>query len=100
MAQGQTALDLDGGSAGPGLARIVEPTRKLDSLGVLAEVGDQAASYSTVKRRLPNHAEAGVGGHRNAIDRRDVAADDLEADTLKRAAVSHLPPLRLSLIHI
>ncbi|MFT4085667.1 MAG: IS1634 family transposase [Gordonia sp. (in: high G+C Gram-positive bacteria)] len=40
------------------LARIIEPTSKLDSLRVLAEVGVQAPSYATVKRRLPVYAEA------------------------------------------
>lgn len=34
------------------LARIVEPTSKLDSLRVLDEVGVGSVSYSTVKRRL------------------------------------------------
>ena len=36
------------------LARIIEPTSKLDSLRVLAEVGVDAASYPTLKRRLPS----------------------------------------------
>ncbi|MFC6871325.1 IS1634 family transposase [Haloechinothrix salitolerans] len=35
------------------LARIIEPTSKLDSLRVLDEVGVQAPSYRTVNRRLP-----------------------------------------------
>ena len=36
------------------LARIIEPTSKLDSLRVLAEVGiDPVPSYATLKRRLP-----------------------------------------------
>jgi hypothetical protein len=35
------------------LARIIEPTSKLDSLRVLAEVGIDPASYATLKRRLP-----------------------------------------------
>lgn len=40
------------------LARIIEPTSKLDSLRVLDEVGAQpVASYATVKRRLPGYAE-------------------------------------------
>lgn len=34
------------------LARIIEPTSKLDSLRVLAEAGMQPPSYRTVKRRL------------------------------------------------
>jgi hypothetical protein len=41
------------------LARIIEPTSKQDSLRVLAEVGVDAASYATVKRRLPVYAEEG-----------------------------------------
>jgi Transposase DDE domain len=39
------------------LARIIEPTSKLDSLRVLAEVGIDPASYATLKRRLPAYAE-------------------------------------------
>lgn len=35
------------------LARIIEPTSKLDSLRVLEEVGVASPSYATVKRRLP-----------------------------------------------
>ena len=35
------------------LARIVEPVSKLDSLRVLEEAGVAAASYATLKRRLP-----------------------------------------------
>lgn len=38
------------------LARIIEPTSKLDSLRVLEEVGVNAASYPTMKRRLPVYA--------------------------------------------
>jgi Transposase DDE domain len=42
------------------LARIIEPTSKVDSLRVLAEVGiDAVVSYATVKRRLPNYATDG-----------------------------------------
>jgi hypothetical protein len=39
------------------LARIIEPTSKLDSLRVLSEVGIEPASYATLKRRLPVYAE-------------------------------------------
>jgi hypothetical protein len=39
------------------LARIIEPTSKLDSLRVLAENGVDAPSYATLKRRLPVYAE-------------------------------------------
>ena len=43
------------------LARIIEPTSKLDSLRVLAEVGGRGAVVSDVKRRLPGYAtEAGA----------------------------------------
>jgi len=40
------------------LARIIEPTSKLDSLRVLEEVGVPAPSYPTVNRRLPVYAHA------------------------------------------
>ena len=39
------------------LARILEPTSKLDSLRVLSEVGVEPASYATLKRRLPVYAD-------------------------------------------
>lgn len=39
------------------LARIVEPTSKLDSLRVLEEIGIGPPSYATVKRRLPAYAK-------------------------------------------
>ena len=38
------------------LARIIEPVSKLDSLRVLEEAGAAAASYATLKRRLPAYA--------------------------------------------
>ena len=41
------------------LARIIEPTSKLDSLRVLGEVGVDTASYATLKRRLPTYAAPG-----------------------------------------
>lgn len=44
------------------LARIIEPTSKLDSLRVLAEVGVPTVSYATVNRRLPAYAEASWRG--------------------------------------
>jgi hypothetical protein len=40
------------------LARIVEPTSKIDSLRVIGEAGEQPAAYATVKRRLPSYAAA------------------------------------------
>jgi hypothetical protein len=39
------------------LARIIEPTSKLDSLRVLDEAGVAAPSYATLKRRLPIYAK-------------------------------------------
>ena len=39
------------------LARIIEPTSKLDSLRVLDEAGVTPASYRTMKRRLPAYAQ-------------------------------------------
>jgi len=38
------------------LARIIEPTSKIDAERVLSEVGVEPASYATVKRRLPSYA--------------------------------------------
>jgi len=38
------------------LARIIEPTSKIDAGRVLTEVGVEPASYATVKRRLPSYA--------------------------------------------
>jgi hypothetical protein len=38
------------------LARIIEPTSKLDSLRVLEEAGIVPVSYRTLKRRLPDYA--------------------------------------------
>ena len=40
------------------LARVIEPTSKLDSIRVLAELGIAAPSYPTIKRRLPDYATA------------------------------------------
>jgi len=39
------------------LARIIEPTSKIDAARVLGEVGVESASYATVKRRLPVYAQ-------------------------------------------
>ena len=39
------------------LARIIEPTSKVDAARVLGEVGVEAASYATLKRRLPAYAK-------------------------------------------
>jgi len=40
------------------LARIIEPTSKVDAARVLEEVGVTPAGYATVKRRLPVYAES------------------------------------------
>jgi len=46
------------------IARIVEPTSKLDSLRVLADLGAELVSYKTIDRHVRKiHA----GGHRDAI---------------------------------
>ena len=42
------------------LARIIEPTSKIDAERVLTETGVAAASYRTVKRRLPFIAKPAV----------------------------------------
>ena len=39
------------------LARVIEPTSKVDAARVLTEVGVEPASYATVKRRLPIYAK-------------------------------------------
>ncbi len=39
------------------LARIIEPTSKIDAARVLGEVGVDATSYATLKRRLPIYAQ-------------------------------------------
>jgi len=39
------------------LARIIEPSSKLDSLRVLEEAGVAAASYRTLRGRLPEYAK-------------------------------------------
>jgi hypothetical protein len=41
------------------LARVIEPTSKLDSIRVLTEIGVPAPSYATIKRRLPVYATPG-----------------------------------------
>ena len=40
------------------LARIIEPSSKLDSIRVLQEAGLTAASYPTINRRLPRYAKS------------------------------------------
>lgn len=53
------------------LARIIEPTSKLDSLRVLTEAGMDPPSYRTVKRRLRVYAGA---------DQREDGGDDPDAE--------------------
>ena len=45
------------------LARIIEPSSKLDSARVLTEVGVAPWSYPTLKRRLPVYAQASWRQH-------------------------------------
>jgi hypothetical protein len=52
------AADGDEVFAGLVLARIIEPTSKLDAARVLEEVGLTAPSYRTITRRLPAYARA------------------------------------------
>lgn len=49
------------------LARIIEPTSKLDSLRVLAEAGIAPPSYATVKRRLRVYAGLPAKGPQPAV---------------------------------
>jgi len=39
------------------LARIIEPTSKLDAARVISEIGVEPSSYATIKRRLPAYAK-------------------------------------------
>jgi hypothetical protein len=59
---------------------VVEPTSKLDAIGVLDEIGIAAPSYPTIKRRLPVYATAGVasgaGGLKGFITNLDAPTPD------------------------
>ena len=59
---------------------MVEPTSKLDAIGVLDEIGIAAPSYPTIKRRLPVYATAGVasgaGGLKGFITNLDAPTPD------------------------
>ena len=63
LEQGYRVLGLEDAAGGDEvfrhlvLARIIEPSSKLDSLRVLEEAGVAPASYATLKRRLPAYAE-------------------------------------------
>jgi hypothetical protein len=63
------------------LARIIEPTSKLDSLRVLAEAGAAAPSYATVKRRLRVYATGRNAGGADAGASGDVGGQDVEDGT-------------------
>jgi hypothetical protein len=60
---GYRVLGFDGATGGDEvffqlvLARVIEPTSKLDAARVLEEAGLDAVSYRTVKRRLPEYAK-------------------------------------------
>lgn len=62
LSAGYRAVGLEGTCAGDEvfkqlvLARLVEPTSKLDSIRVLDEIGITPPSYPTIKRRLPAYA--------------------------------------------
>ena len=62
IAAGYQGLGLDKATGGDAVfeqlvtARIIEPSSKQDAARVLAEAGIRAASYRTVKRRLPVYA--------------------------------------------
>ena len=63
LAHGYRVLGLDRAAGGDEvfaqlvLARIIEPTSKLDSARVLEETGISAPSYRTLLRRLPEYAK-------------------------------------------
>lgn len=63
MARAYEVLGFEGATGGDEvfdalvLARIIEPTSKLDSLRVIAEAGLDPPSYATLKRRLPAFAQ-------------------------------------------
>jgi hypothetical protein len=69
------------------LARIIEPTSKLDSLRVIAEAGVEPASYATVKRRLPGYA---TEPHQAALSAACAAHAQLGPSTLVLYDVSTL----------
>jgi hypothetical protein len=63
LARGYPVLGFEAAAGGDGvfrdvvLARIIEPTSKLDASRVLEEAGAAPASYPTVNRRLPVYAK-------------------------------------------
>jgi len=60
------------------LARIIEPTSKLDSLRVLAEAGIEPPSYRTVKRRLRVYAGLPPEGPLTGKDTDDGALGEVD----------------------
>jgi hypothetical protein len=73
------------------LARIIEPTSKLDSLRVLAEAGMDPPSYRTVKRRLRLYAGADEDGDEE--DEQSVPAEPAGGQwraRLARACAEHV----------
>jgi hypothetical protein len=59
------------------LARVVEPTSKLDSIRVLGVLGVAAPSYSTIQRRLRECVEAGWRGRLENACARAAKVSDL-----------------------
>jgi hypothetical protein len=59
------------------LARIIEPTSKLDSLRVLEEVGIVPPSYATVKRRLPAYAAEGKSRNGSPVRNENMLPGDV-----------------------
>jgi hypothetical protein len=59
------------------LARVVEPTSKLDSIRVLSEVGVTAPSYRTIKRRLRECVDRGWRGRLEEACASHVKVSDL-----------------------
>lgn len=64
LTRGYQVLGLDAATGGDEvfrqlvLARIIEPSSKLDAARVLGEAGEVGAAYATLKRRLPLYAKA------------------------------------------
>ncbi len=82
------------------LARIIEPTSKLDSVRVLGEAGMDAPSYATIKRRLRVYATGGkacdAGGKTEDVPVQDDIEPTFDPDggpwraRLARACAAHV----------
>jgi hypothetical protein len=59
------------------LARVIEPTSKFDSIRVLEDLGVEAPSYATIKRRLADCVAQGWRGALEEACARHVHASDL-----------------------